>query len=227
MSRCRSPVPSTAAPSTARIVSVGRRPARSAGLPDGTSMTPTPLFCPSSSAPPRRQRPAAADDAEIGAPHPPVAHQRRHDVERRRVDRARRGRGRSRPAPCSRPTRRARESTSAPPELPGVQRGVGLDHVLDDPSARGQRAAERADHAGGHRAGEAVRVARPPRPAGPPAARRRCRARPGPGPRRRRAARPGRTAGRAPPARRAPRASRRRRRCRVRRRPRRARRSSR
>ena len=44
-----------------------------------------------------------------------------------------------------------------------VERGVGLDHVVDDaagaPRARRQRAAERRDDAGGDRAAEPVRVA--------------------------------------------------------------------
>ena len=45
----------------------------------------------------------------------------------------------------------------------GVERGVGLDDVLDHPRrpavAGGQRAAQPADHAGGDRAGQAERVA--------------------------------------------------------------------
>ena len=60
------------------------------------------------------------------------------------------------------PMTRPRESASAPPELPGLSAGVGLDDVLDEPArspiARRQRAAERADHAGRDGAREAERV---------------------------------------------------------------------
>ena len=48
----------------------------------------------------RRQRPGAAGDADPGAPHAAVAHQRRHDLARRRVDRAPRGRARRRRPRC-------------------------------------------------------------------------------------------------------------------------------
>ena len=81
-----------------------------------------------------------------------------------------------------------------------VERRVGLDHVVDDAhrAARAgrQRAAERGDDAGGHRAGEAVRVAdRDDELADAQRAPRR-RAAPGRAPARRRAARRGRRAGR-------------------------------
>jgi hypothetical protein len=49
-------------------------------------------------------------------------------------------------------------STSAPPELPGVDRGVGLDEVLEGVDAE-VRAAERRDDAHGHRLPDAERVA--------------------------------------------------------------------
>ena len=53
-----------------------------------------------------------------------------------------------------------RESHQRPARVARVQRRVGLDDVVDQPPRlRAQRAAERADHAGGHRAFEAVRVA--------------------------------------------------------------------
>jgi hypothetical protein len=58
-------------------------------------------------------------------------------------------------------TRRAVGERAA--RVAGVERGVGLDHVVDDAAwragARRQRAAERRDDAGRDRAGEAVRVA--------------------------------------------------------------------
>ena len=48
-------------------------------------------------------------------------------------------------------------SSSGPPELPGVQRGVGLQHVGDRVAVRGgDRAVQRGDHARGQRAVEAV-----------------------------------------------------------------------
>ena len=50
--------------------------------------------------------------------------------------------------------------TSGPPELPGIQRGVGLDDVVHQASApRAKRAPERADDAARHRIFEAVRIA--------------------------------------------------------------------
>ena len=53
-----------------------------------------------------------------------------------------------------------RESTSGPPELPGIERRVGLEHVVDQPARAGpERSAQGADDAGGDRALEAVRVA--------------------------------------------------------------------
>ena len=44
--------------------------------------------------------------------------------------------------------------------IAGVERRIGLDHVVDQPAgARAQAAAERRDHAGGHRRFEAERIA--------------------------------------------------------------------
>ena len=44
--------------------------------------------------------------------------------------------------------------------IAGIERGVGLDDVVDEPAvARAQRAAERRDHAGGHRRFETERIA--------------------------------------------------------------------
>ena len=55
------------------------------------------------------------------------------------------------------PTTRPAESTSGPPELPGIQRGVGLDHVVDQATGiRPQRPAQSADHARRHRRLESV-----------------------------------------------------------------------
>ena len=61
------------------------------------------------------------------------------------------------------PTTRPRPSTSAPPELPGLSAAsvwmTSSTIRVVSPGAGRQRAAERGDDAGGHRAGEPVRVA--------------------------------------------------------------------
>ena len=125
------------------------------------------------------------DDLETARPAETSRDRRRRAVASRRRCRGRRagrGRGRSgrrgcrasprrsgrpgpRPIPATAvliPTTRPRESASAPPELPGIERGVGLDDVLDEPAgpavAGRQRAAEGADDARRDRAGEAERV---------------------------------------------------------------------
>ena len=50
--------------------------------------------------------------------------------------------------------------TSGPPEFPGIQRGIGLNHLIDQPpGSRSERSPERADHAGGDGVMEAVRIA--------------------------------------------------------------------
>lgn len=50
------------------------------------------------------------------------------------------------------PITSAADDTSGPPEIAGIERGIGLDHVLDGPPAdRADRATERRDHAGRHR----------------------------------------------------------------------------
>ena len=80
------------------------------------------------------------------------------------------------------PTTRARRVGERAAGVAGVERRVGLDHVLDHPARRAaagrQRPPERADHARRDRAREPERVARPPPPAGRRRARRRRRASP-------------------------------------------------
>ena len=109
-----------------------------------------------------RQRPFAARDAEVGAPDATAAHERGKDLLRDRVDRhcqsqADAGHGgvdadQARPAVDQRA-----------PGVAGVEGGVGLDHAVDHardlPLARGQAAAEAADHSRRDRAGQAHRVA--------------------------------------------------------------------
>ena len=81
------------------------------------------------------------------------------------------------------PTTRPRPSASAPPELPGFSAAsVWITFSTRRPrAARRQRAAERGNDAGGHRPGEAQRVADRDDQLARPAARRRRRARRRPG----------------------------------------------
>ena len=176
-----------------------RRPAR----PAMTSTTSTPRVAARRGGDARRQRARAAGDADPGAADAAVAHQR-GDRSPRVV--ALIGTARPSPTPATAvlmPTTRPRPSTSAPPELPGLSAASvwmtsSTIRVVCARAGR-QRAAERGDDAGGHRAGEAVRVAdRDDELAdaqrGGVAELGRARA-----PRRRRAARRGRTAGRRRP----------------------------
>ena len=110
----------------------------------------------------RRQRSCAAGDADPGAPHAAVAHQRGHDPARGGVD----GDGQAEADPATAvliPTTLPRPSTSAPPELPGLSAAsVWMTSSMmrvAPPGAGGQRPAERRHHAGRHRARVAVRVA--------------------------------------------------------------------
>ena len=110
---------------------------------------------------PARHRHALAGDADVGPADAPVSHEPgRH--ERGGVDR----RWRSRcPAPGQDHGGVDADDLAAGVDqraarVAGVERGVGLDHVVDQAAgARAERAAERADDAGGHRALEAERVA--------------------------------------------------------------------
>ena len=163
ISRCRSSTPATGAPSTARMRSSARRPARSAGEPGITSTTSTARSRPDARAQARRERPGARGDADPGAAHAAVAHQLATTT--RRVV-ALTGHGEPEPD--------ARDRGVDPDDAPAavderaagvarVERRVGLDHVVDHAPgvavADRQRAAERGDDARGHRAREAVRVA--------------------------------------------------------------------
>src|SRR5439155_15171004 len=99
---------------------------------------------------PRRQRPPAAGDAEVGAAEAALAHERGEDATRRPVDRHRE------PEPDARyggvdPDHAPAAIGQRAAGVPRVQGGVGLDDVLDDPArgagTRRQGAAERAHHA--------------------------------------------------------------------------------
>ena len=110
----------------------------------------------------RRQRARPAGDPDPGAAHAAVAHQRGDDAAGGRVDGDREAEPDAGDGGVD-----ADDVAAAVDEraagVAGVERRVGLDDVVDDPGrlagARRQRAAERGHHAGGHRAGEAVRVA--------------------------------------------------------------------
>src|SRR5438270_166848 len=93
----------------------------------------------------RRERAAAAGDAEIGASEPALAHELGDDAARGVVE----GYGEAEPDPRHSGVD-ADEAATAVEEgaagVPRVQGGVGLDDVLDDAAgragARGKRAAE-------------------------------------------------------------------------------------
>ena len=162
MRRCRSRGLSIGLPSTSMMMSPGRRPADSAGLPLMTSTTSRPLPRPTSAGPARRDRAGDPGDAEVRAPDPPVADQGADDPLGGRVDRNGKTEAgaRKRGVDPDDATRRIGERT---PRVAGIERGVGLDHVVDDPDLgagpRGQRPAEGAHDARRDAAGKAERIA--------------------------------------------------------------------
>ena len=107
----------------------------------------------------RGQRPGSAREAEVGAAKAALRHQRADDLAGRLVD------GHRQPEPDARDCgvdadHAAGAVREGAARVAGVERGIGLDHVVDDAPALGrQRPAECGDHAGGDRAREAVRVA--------------------------------------------------------------------
>ena len=109
-------------------------------------------------------------DAEIAAPYFSVAHQQTGDVSRR-VDRdckAETLTGKDGGVDADDFAARRDQRTAG---VPGVERGIGLNDVVDQASRlRAQGAPERADDAGGDGVGEAERITRPRRPAAPVAA---------------------------------------------------------
>ena len=106
------------------------------------------------------ERHVLSGDAEIAAPHAAVAQERRQDG----VDRVDGDREAQPLAAGDDRGVHADDCAGAGDEraagVAGIERRVGLDHVLDQPArARAQRPAERAHHAGRHGVLEAVRVA--------------------------------------------------------------------
>src|SRR5207237_5959008 len=110
---------------------------------------------------PRRQWAGSAGEAEVGAPKAALRHQGANDLAGRGVDRDGQAEADARYGgvdpydPCA----TVRERTAG---VAGIERGVGLDDVVDDANVRAgprrQRPSERRDDACGDGAGEAVRV---------------------------------------------------------------------
>ena len=162
ISRWRSSTPRTGRPSTPTIRSSARRPARSAGRALDHLDDLDRAIAAERGRHARRQRPRSAGDPDPGAAHAAVAHQGRDDPAGRRVDRHREAEADARHRGVD-PDHAAAAVDQRAARVAGVQRRVGLDHVVDDPrraaGASGQRAAERRHHAGRDRARVAVRVA--------------------------------------------------------------------
>ena len=105
----------------------------------------------------RGQRASSTHHAQVGAAHPSISKQRVHDAESGRVDRHRQTEAETRQGGVH-----ADQAGSGVDQgaagVAGVEGGVGLDHIFDDPTAGGQGSTERAHHPGGHRAGQSPRV---------------------------------------------------------------------
>ena len=165
-------------PSSSTMMSPAWMPARSAGLPSTTvrhlhTRERTDLRGDLGG-----QRDRLAGDAEPGPANPARGHQGRDDLAGGRVD----GDGEAEADPGHRgvdadhPAVMVGEDSAA---VAGVERGVGLDDLVDDPAGRrGQRAAERGHDAGRDAAGQARAGCRGRRRAGRRAGWRRRPARP-------------------------------------------------
>ncbi len=150
MSRCRSVADSVAAPSSSKITSPTRRPGalRRAAV-DHLDHLDSPLGA-GFGAGPRRQRAGPAGDPEVGPPHPAVGDQGRDDPLGRRAHRH----GQPEPDACDGGVDADHVPAAVRQRAAGVarvQRGIGLDDVVDHAhSAAGagrQRAAKRRDDA--------------------------------------------------------------------------------
>ena len=182
ISRWRSSTRSMRAPSTDRIRSSGRIPARSAGLPSTTSTTSTQVAEPGRGAGLRRQRARAAGDAEVGAAHAAVA------TSAPAITRwvaSLIGTARPRPDAGDGGVDAHHAAAAVGERAAGVarvERGVGLDHVVDDarrPGASARAASVRAPRRRRPSPSRRGRAGcRSPRRAGRRAAARRRRARP-------------------------------------------------
>ena len=159
INRCRSRASEIATPSSSTIRSWDLMPARAAGLPATTSMTSTPWSRPTAVATRGGRGTPAARDPDVRALEPPRRHQRVHDAAGGVVDRDREA------EPDTRDGRVDPDDPSASvgersARVPGVERGVGLDDVLDDAAGlHREGAAEGADHPRRDRPREPHRVA--------------------------------------------------------------------
>ena len=108
---------------------------------------------------PGRERPRAAGDPDVGATEAPLAHQGGDDLARRGVDRNGEAEAEAGDRRVDADDLRLCVGERAA-RVAGVERSVGLDHVLDDAALRNrQRPAERRDNAGRQRSAEAERAA--------------------------------------------------------------------
>ena len=163
--RWRSPAVATALPSSSTMRSSARRPARSAGLPGTTSTTSTPVRVAPLRARLWRQRPRPAGDADVGAAHAALAHQRADDAARRGVDRD--GEAEADAGDRGVDADHAAEAVDErAARVARVQRGVGLDDVVDD----ARRPARRARAASGRARRPRRRSPSPAKPCGLPIA---------------------------------------------------------
>ena len=177
-SRCRLCASATGRRPASSTRSPAFSPDRSAGEPGTMSTIRSPRRRPVRSASGGRQRRGRADQPQVGAAHPAVGHQRPDDPAARVVDRhgEPEAPARDRGVDADDAGRGVGQRAAG---VARVERGVGLDDVLDHPRrppvAGGQRPAEPADHARRSPSRSAPAGCRRRRPAGRPGACRRRR----------------------------------------------------
>ena len=160
--RCRSPTPSIGATVELDDDITGPNAGARGGLPSSSWTTSRPRGRPSEAATTRRQRARATHDAEVGAADPTMLDQRRDDPARRAIDRHGEAQADARHRGVDADDAAARVRERAP-GVARIERGIGLDHVLDEPAratiARGDRPPERRDDTRRHGPREAQRIA--------------------------------------------------------------------
>ncbi len=162
ISRCRSPAARTGSPSSSTIRSPGVSPARSAGLSSITSITEQATSRSSSAATRGGNGPGSTGDSQVGATDTTLAHQRADDPPGAGVDRHCQAESDAGDSGVD-PDHAAEPVGERAARVARVERRVGLDHVLDQPSAGTvtgrQRAPQRRDHSCGDRARKSERAA--------------------------------------------------------------------